>query len=171
MGAHRDTSLFSLLIHCLVLGPRRIFARVHPDIHDRGTAGFLYCFPCSLECGLYLVRVTNLFSISAQHFSELREWNVAQQVADISALLAVLGNLPIPDLVHRRVVADDCQIWRIEAVCRLHVESGHAERAVDVVAEHFLLWMGKFCGQGKARLDAERSQRTRIHPPTKSTRP
>ena len=52
---------------------------------------------------------------------------------------AVLGDLAVADLVHRRVVADHRDVRRAEAVGRLHVEGGHAEGAVAVVAQHFLV--------------------------------
>jgi len=57
------------------------------------------------------------------------EWNITQQVADVAALLAIFRELPVADLVHRGVVADDCDIGHAEAVGGLHIEGGHAERA------------------------------------------
>ena len=83
----------------------------------------------------------------------------------------VFGDLAITDLVHRGVVADHRDEGRAEAVCRLHVEGRHAERAVAVIAEHFLLRMGELRGHREAGADAEAAERARIHPVAGPARP
>ena len=88
--------------------------------------------------------------MAAQHFREAAEGHVAQLVADVAALLAVLGDLAVADLVHRRVVADDGDVGRAEAVGGLHVEGGHGEGAVAVVAQHLLVRVRQLGGHGEA---------------------
>src|ERR1700733_4410311 len=98
------------LVHGLVLGARRVLARVDPDVDDRRPLELPYGLARTLQRRRDLGRVANLFAVTAQHLGELAEGNVAQQVADIAALLAVLRELPVANLIHGRVVADDREV-------------------------------------------------------------
>ncbi len=95
---------------------------------------------------------------------EQRELHVAELVADIATLFAVFGELAVADLIHRRIIADHRDIGRAEAVGGLHVEGGHAEGAVAVVAEHLFVRVRQFCRERKAGADAERAERAGVHP-------
>ena len=117
-----------------------------------------------------LARLVHLLAVPAQHLRELRERDVAQQVPDPAPLLAVLGDLAVADLVHRRVVADDRDVGGAEAVCGLHVEGGHAERAVAVVAEDLLVGVGEPGREREPGSDPERPERPRVHPVAGGTR-
>src|SRR5882757_1389483 len=152
------------LVHRLILGARCIFARIDPDVDDRRTAQLAHRFARPLQGRRNLRRIPHLFPVSAQHFGELAEGNIAKQVADAAALLAVLCELAIANLIHRRVVADDREIRDAETIGGLHIESCHAERSVAVVAQNFLGGVREARGNGEARADAQRTQRTRIHP-------
>src|SRR6202011_1212723 len=110
-------------------------------------------------------------AIAAQHFRELPERHISQEVADVAALITVLRELAVADLIHGRVVADHGDVGNTETVRGLHVERSHAERAVAVVAEHFLVGIRKPCCDGEPGADAKRAQRSRIHPLTWRTRP
>src|ERR1700689_4030974 len=92
---------------------------------------------------------------AAQPLGEFAERHVAQKIPDAGALLAVLGELAIADLVHGRVVADDGDVRHAEAVGRLHVEGGHAEGTVAVVAQSFLGGIRKPRCDREARADTE----------------
>src|SRR5688572_8049467 len=94
------------LVHCLRLGAGGVFARVYPNVDDGGTTRFVNGFARSLQCRTDLCRVAHFLTAPAQHFAELAERYVAQQIPDIATLLAVFGNLAIADLVHRGVIAD-----------------------------------------------------------------
>jgi len=72
-------------------------------------------------------RIPNFLAVTAKHFRKFAEWNIAQKIADIAALLAVLGELAIANLIHGGVIADDCDIGNTKTVRRLHVEGRHAE--------------------------------------------
>src|SRR5471032_3132179 len=93
-----------LLVHGLIPGARRVFAWVDPDIHDRRTARAMNRFASALQGAGYLRRVAHLFAIAAEHFRELAERHIAQQIADVAALFTILRELALADLVHRRVV-------------------------------------------------------------------
>src|ERR1700728_1961572 len=160
-----------LLVHGLVLGPRRVLARVHPDVDDRRALEAMHRFARPPERRGDLRRVAHFFTVAAEHLGELAERHVAEQVADVAALLAVLGELPVADLVHGGVVADHCDVGHAKTVGGLHVERRHAERAVAVVAQHLFFGMGEPGGDRKAGADAERAERARIHPLSRAARP
>src|ERR1700677_2754823 len=144
-----------LLVHRLVLGARRVLARVDPDIDHRGAAELVHGFPRPLQGRSYLRRVADFFAVSAEHLRELAERNIAQKIGYVAALLAVFGELTVADLIHRRVIADDGDVWHAEPVGGLHVERGHAERSVSVIAEYLLGGIRKTRRDRKARTDAE----------------
>ena len=85
-------------------------------------------------------------AVAAEHFGERTERHVAELVADVAPLFAVLGELAVANLVHVRVVADDGEVGRAETIGRLHVEGGHAEGAVAVIAEHLLVGVHQLGG-------------------------
>src|SRR5579864_24147 len=160
-----------LLVHRLVLGARRVLARIDPDVDDSRTLQALHRLARPPQGRGDLCGVVHFLAIPAQHLGELAKGDIAEEVADVAALLAVFGDLPVADLVHRRVIAYDRDIGDAEAVRRLHVEGGHAEGAIAVVAEHFLVGMSETGGDGKTGADAEGAQSTRIHPLSGTARP
>src|SRR5271168_1545892 len=95
------------LVHRLILGARRVLARIDPDIDHRRTARLLYGLARALQRGRYLRGVAHLLAVAAEHFGELAERNVAEQIAHAAPLLAVFRQLTVADLVHRGIVADD----------------------------------------------------------------
>src|ERR1700704_193999 len=109
-SSSRQLTRHQLFVHRLVLRPRRIFARVHPDVHDRGTAQLLHRLACALERRRYLRGIAHLFAVAAQHLGKLAEGNIAQKIPDVAALLAVFRELSVADLVHGRIVADDRKV-------------------------------------------------------------
>src|SRR5215470_2148358 len=96
------------LVHRLVHGARRIDVGINPDVDERRDAG-LDRLAAALERRTDLPRIAHLFAVAPEHLGELRERHVAELVADVAALGAVLGDLAVADLVHRRVVADDAE--------------------------------------------------------------
>src|SRR5260221_5439423 len=74
-----------LLVHRLVLGPRRVLARINPDVHDGGAAHALHRLTPATKRGGYLRGVPDLLAIAAKHFGELAERDVAKQGADAAA--------------------------------------------------------------------------------------
>src|SRR6516162_4133870 len=152
------------LVHRLILGARCVLARVDPDVDHGRVPRALYRLARTPQRRRDLCRIAYLFAIAAEHLGEFAERHIAEEIADVTALLAVLGELPVADLVHRRVVTDDCDVGHAEAVRGLHVECGHAEGAVAVVAEDLLVAVREAGRDGKARTDTERAERTRVHP-------
>ena len=106
----------------------------------------------------------DLLAVSAEHLREFGERHVAQQVADVAAFVTVLGELAVADLVHGGVVADDGDVGRAEPVGGLHVEGGHAEGAVTVVAQDFLLRVHQLGGEREARTHAQCPEGAGVHP-------
>ena len=111
-----------------------------------------------------LRRIAHLLAVAADHLAELAEFHIAQMIADIAAIVAVFGDLPVADLIHMRVVADDRQKRRAKTLRGFHIKRGHAEGAVAVEAHHLLLRMHQFGGHRESGADSERAERTRIHP-------
>src|ERR1700680_2316088 len=68
----------NLLVHRLVFGARRIFARVDPDVDHREAAQLAHRLARALERGCDLRRIAHFFAIAAQHFGKLAERNIAQ---------------------------------------------------------------------------------------------
>src|SRR5580765_7648994 len=143
-------ALSGSLVNRLILGPRCVLARIDPDVDHGRAARPLYRFARTLQRRRDPCRIAHLFAIAAEHLGEFTERHVAEEIADVAALLAVLGELPVADLVHRRVVADDRDVGHAEAVRGLHVESGHAEGAIAVVAEDLLVAVREARRDGKA---------------------
>ncbi len=108
-----------------------------------------------LQRGAYLGGIAYFLPVAAQHLGEFAERHVAQEIADIAALLAVLRELAVADLVHRRIVADDREIRHAEAIGGFHVEGGHAEGAVAVIAQDFLGRIRKSGGNRKTGAHTE----------------
>src|SRR6202453_2328010 len=98
------------LVHRLILGARRVLARINPDVDHRRTARLLYGLARALQRRRYLRRGAHLFAVAAEHFGELAERNIAEKIAHVAPLLAVFRELAVADLVHRRIVADDREI-------------------------------------------------------------
>src|SRR5580692_10188510 len=158
------------LVHRLILGARRILARIDPDIDHRRTARLLNGLARPLQRRRYLRRVAHLFAVAAEHFGELAERNITEKIAHAAPLLAVFRELAVADLVHRGIVADDREIGHTKAVGRLHVEGRHAEGAVAVVAQHFLGRVREPRRDRKSGAHAERAESARIHPLARSPR-
>src|SRR6185436_17887314 len=127
-----------LLVHRLILGARRVFVGNDPDVDHRRLAGLGHHLARLLQRGRDLRGLAHFHTPAAPHLREDREIHVAKLVADTAALGAVLGDLAVADLVHRRVVADHGDVRRAETIGGFHVERRHAEGTVAVVAEHFL---------------------------------
>src|SRR5437763_3897891 len=123
------------LVHRLVLGAGCVLARIDPDVDHRRALRPRHRFAGALERRGDQGRVAHLLAVTAEHLRELAERHIAEEVADVAALLAVLGELSVTDLIHRRVVADDGDVGHAEAIGGLHVEGGHAEGAIPVVTE------------------------------------
>src|SRR5215213_10076675 len=92
-----------LLVHRLVHGPGRERVLIDPDVDQRRLARL----PRALERGPDVLRLAHLLAVTAEHLRELVVVHVAQLVADVAPLLAVLLDLAVADLVHVGVVADD----------------------------------------------------------------
>src|SRR5579883_781989 len=152
------------LVHRLILGARRILARVNPDVDDRRAAVTLDGLARTPQRRGDLRRLPHFFAVAAQHLREFAERHVPQETADIAALLTVFCELAVTDLVHRGVVADYGDVGDTEAIRGLHVERRHAEGAITVIAEHLAVRMGQTCGDREARADTQRAERPRIHP-------
>src|SRR5919106_2308072 len=154
----------ALFVHGLRLGAGRVLVGIDPDVdHRRLTAGEDLVARAP-ERRADLARLRHLLAVAAQHLGELAERHVAELVADVAALLAVLGELAEADLVHGRVVADHRDVRRAEPVGGLHVERGHAEGAVAVIAKDLLGGIGQLGRHGEAGADPERAERAGIHP-------
>src|SRR4029077_20696229 len=152
------TGVFSAsLVHALALRPPRALPRVDPDVDHCRAARALYRLARAPQRRCDLRRIAHLFAITAEHLGEYAEGHIAEQIADVAALLAVLGELAVADLVHRRVVADDGDVGHLEAVRGLHVEGRHAEGAIAVVAEHFLVGVREARRDGEAGADNTRA--------------
>src|SRR5690606_4352901 len=82
-----------LFVHGLRLGAGRVLVGVDPDVdHGRlATRGDL--LTRAAQCRADLGRVGHLLAVAAEHLGELAERHVAELVADVAALLAVLGDL------------------------------------------------------------------------------
>src|SRR5580698_2602429 len=141
---------FRSLVHRLILGARRVLARIDPDIDHGRAAQLLHGFARAPQSGRNLPRIANLLAVPAEHLREFAERNIAQEIAHAAPLLPVFGELTVADLVHRRVVAYHGEVRHAESVGGLHVERGHSERAVAVVAEDFLGGIREPRGNGKA---------------------
>src|SRR5205085_5217578 len=128
-----------LLVHGLVHRARREGLRVHPDVDQRRLAGLA----CPLQRGSDVARIAHLFTIAAEHLREQVVLNVAQLVAGIAALPAVLLDLAVTDLVHVGIVADHADERQIEAHHRLEVPARHAEGAVAEQAHDLPLGLGE----------------------------
>src|SRR3546814_8257645 len=113
----------SLLVHRLVIGARLVLGRVDPDSDDRRPAGLLDRLARAPQRRGDLAGIAHGLAVVAQHVPEYLEVDVAELVADVAALLAVLDDLAAADLVHRRVVADHRYEGRVEAVGGLAVRS------------------------------------------------
>src|SRR5581483_11401104 len=143
------------LVHGLILGSGRVFPRIYPDVdHGRATQT-LHRLACPAQCRRDLCRVAHLLAIPTEHLGELAEGHIAQQIAHVAALLAILRKLSVADLVHRGVIADDRDVRYAKAICRLHVEARHAERAIAVIAQHLLVRMREPGGNRETGADAE----------------
>jgi len=73
---------------------------VDPDVDQRGRAGSDR-LAGTLERWADLAGLTDFLAIPAEDLRELVERDVAEPVADVAALLAVLHDLAAADLVHR----------------------------------------------------------------------
>src|SRR5579862_2014611 len=92
------------LVHRLILGARSVFARIDPDVDHGRAAQTLDGVARPLHRRGNLCRVAHLLAVTTQHLCELAERHVPEQITDVAALLAVLGELPVANLIHRRVV-------------------------------------------------------------------
>src|SRR5215204_4439152 len=115
-----------LLVHRLVHGARRERVLIDPHVDQGRLAGFAR----ALERRPDVLRLPDLFPVAAEHLGELVVADVAELVADVAALLAVLLDLAVADLVHVRVVADDPDEGEVEPDRGVEVEAREAERAV-----------------------------------------
>src|ERR1700751_2353894 len=104
------------LVHGLVLGTGRVFARIDPDVDNRRAPGLRHRFARALERGGDLRRIAHLLAAASEHLREPAEPHLPEKIADVSALLAVLGELPVTDLVHRGVLADHGDVGHAEAI-------------------------------------------------------
>src|SRR5262245_60795419 len=149
-----------LLVHGLVHRPRRVDLGVDPDVDQRRQAALAGPLECRADVG----GVTDLLAVTTQHLRELAVPDVAERVADPAAVRAVLLDLAVPDLVHRRVVADDADERQVEAHQRLEVETGQREGAVTEERDDLLVRAGVLGGHHERHADAECPEWTRVHP-------
>src|SRR3954451_12300975 len=149
-----------LLVHRLVHGPRRERVGVHPHVDERQLAALAG----ALERRPDLLRLGDLLAVAAEHLRELAVADVRQLVADVAAVLAVLLDLAVADLVHVRVVADDADERQVEAHGRVEVEAGEAERAVAEQAHDLTVGIGLLGADAERHADADRPERARVHP-------
>src|SRR5579862_2409166 len=124
-----------LFVHGLIFGPGSVFARVDPDVDHGRALALRDGFTGATQRRSDLRRIAHLFAVAAEHLGELAERHIAEQVADVAALFAVFRQLAVADLIHGGVVAHHRDVRHAEAVGSLHVEGGHAEGAVAVVAQ------------------------------------
>src|SRR5919202_2376486 len=150
----------SLRLHRLVHGARRERGRLHPHVDQRRLAALAR----ALERRPDLARLRDLLAVAAEHLGELAVADVRQLVADVAPLLAVLLDLAVADLVHVRVVADDPDERQVEADRRVEVEAGEAERAVTEQGEDLAVRVGLLGADAERDADADRPERTRVHP-------
>src|SRR5919106_446835 len=148
------------LVHRLVHGSRRVHLGIDPHVDERGQTRF----PRALQCGRDVGRVAHFLAVPAEHLRELVVLHVAERVTDAAAGLAVLLDLPVADLVHRRVVADDSDEREVEAHQRLEVPAGEAEGSVAEERDDLLVRAGVLGGEYEGDADAERAQRAWVHP-------
>src|SRR5277367_7183394 len=104
-----------LLVHGLVLGTRGVLAWINPDVDDGAFTQAPDGLPCPLQSRSDLRRVAHFLAVPTQHLGELAERHISEEIADIAALLAVLRQLAVADLVHGGVVAHDRDIRHAEA--------------------------------------------------------
>src|SRR5262249_14963753 len=123
-----------LFVHGLIFGTGGVFTWIDPDIDDRRLAQLVHRFARTLQRRRYLRGIPHLFAVAAEHLGKFAEWNIAQQVSHITALLAVFRQLAVANLIHGGVVADHGDIRHSEAVGGLHVECRHSEGSVAVIA-------------------------------------
>src|SRR5688500_9916361 len=148
------------LVHRLVHGSRRVHLGIDPSVDERGQPRL----PGALQRGCDVGRIAHFFAVSAEHLRELVVLHLAERVAHPAAVLTVLLDLPVADLVHRRVVADDPDEREVEADHRLEVPAREAEGAVAEEADDLLV-RPRVLGRHRERdADAERAQRARVHP-------
>jgi hypothetical protein len=88
----------------------------------------------------------------------------------VAALLAVLLDLPVADLVHVGVVAHDSDEREVEANHRLEVPAGEAEGSIAEQADHLAVGPCELRRHGEGHADTERAERTRVHPQTGAPR-
>ncbi len=108
------------------------------------------------------------FAVDAQHVGELLEIDFAEIVADVAALFPVLLNLSAANLIHVHVVADDRDVRKAESNRGLDIEAGHRKRAVAEQRDDFTLGLRQLGGHRESGADAERSERTGIHPESRT---
>src|SRR5690348_9885389 len=77
------------LVHGLSFGPRRVFPRVDPNIDNRRSPALLDRLARPSERRGDLGGIAHFLPITAEHLGKFAERHVAQQIADIAALLAV----------------------------------------------------------------------------------
>src|SRR6478672_11775748 len=151
------------LVHRLRFGARRVLVYVDPDIDDRALA-------CGNPFARFFQRRSDLSRLAycdaptAEAFGKFFEIDVAELVADATALGAILADLSATDLIHRRVIADYGHVRQFEALRGLHVPGRHTEGAIAVITEHFFLGMDELRGHCEGSTDAKRAERTRVHP-------
>src|SRR5581483_9548384 len=148
------------LVHRLVHRARRVNFGIDPHVDERALAGLAR--PAQRRRDI--LRLAHLLAVSAEHFGELVEMHVAQAIGDLAALLAVFDRLPIADLIHVRVVADHADERQVVAHAGLEVPSSQRKGAVAEQADHFLLRPRQLRRHRERRADAERAERSGIHP-------
>src|SRR5579863_2340270 len=74
------------LVHRLVLGARRVFARIDPDVDHCRAAQSLHRLACALQRRGYLRRVAHFLAIPAQHLRELAERHISEEIAHVATL-------------------------------------------------------------------------------------
>ncbi len=122
----------------------------------------------ALERRANLSGLAHRFAVDAQHVGELLEIDFAEIVADVAALFAVLLNLSAADLIHVQVVADDRDVRKAEPDRGLDVEAGHRKRTVAEQRDDFAFGLRQLGGHRETGADAERSERTGIHPESRA---
>src|SRR5918999_5083946 len=154
-----------LLVHRLVHGSGRKRVLVYPDVDQRRLARL----PGTLESGTDVLGLADLLPVAAEHLGEQVVLHIAELVADVPALFAVLLDLAVADLVHVRVVAHHADEREVEADHRLEVPAREAEAAVAEQADHLAVGPGELRGHREGNAHAERAERTGIHPQSRST--
>src|SRR3954447_12096924 len=72
-----------LFVHGLVHGPGRVDLGIDPDVDQRRQPAL----PRALERGPDVLRIADLFAVTAEHLRELVVADVAERVADPAAVL------------------------------------------------------------------------------------